>query len=262
MEYLLFFILLGIVVGFFSGLLGIGGGAIMFPAYTFIFSYMQFPIEKVIYLALGTSMSSIIITSMISAYSHSKKEAILETVLKKMLLGIVIGTFVGALLIPYIPYYIVAIIFSLYTFLIAIQMFFGINILNMGNVKYFKISLFIGFFSSLVSIGGGTLTVPYLVNKNIDIKKAIATSSVIGLTISIVGTVGYILSGIDSSMKIENSYVLGFIYFPAFIVVSLMSLISVPIGVNLVHRLPIELIKKIFACLLILLCIKLFIKFL
>ncbi len=72
MEYLLFFIILGIIVGFFAGLLGIGGGVIMFPAYIFIFTYMQFPTEKVIYLSLGTSMASIIVTSVISAYAHNK----------------------------------------------------------------------------------------------------------------------------------------------------------------------------------------------
>lgn len=69
-------------------------------------------------------------------------------------------------------------------------MLLGVNILRIGNIKYFNISLFIGFLYSLVSIGGGTLTVPYLVNKNIDIKKAIITSSVIGLTICIIGTIG------------------------------------------------------------------------
>lgn len=127
----------------------------MFPAYTFIFSHMQFPVEKVVYLALGTSMSSIIITSIISAYSHLKKKTILKSVLKRMLLGIIIGTFLGTLLIPHIPYHIVAIIFSIYTFIVAIQMLLGVNILKIENLRYFSISLFIGFLSSLVSIGGG-----------------------------------------------------------------------------------------------------------
>ena len=114
----------------------------------------------------------------------------------------------------------------------------------------------IGGFSALVSIGGGTITVPFLTWQNIDIKKAIGTSASIGLPISIAGTIGYILNGYLHESA--HSSAVGFVYFPAVICISIVSYFTVPYGARLAHRMPIKKLKRVFALLLIVLCLKMF----
>jgi len=112
----------------------------------------------------------------------------------------------------------------------------------------------IGGISALVAIGGGSLSVPFMVWCNIKIQNAIGTSAAIGLPISVAGTMGYLVNG----WGIENmpAYTVGYIYLPAVVLISLMSAMTAPQGAKLAHRLPVPTLKKIFAILLILLCVK------
>ena len=112
----------------------------------------------------------------------------------------------------------------------------------------------IGAISALVSIGGGSLTVPYLTWQNIKLKKAIGTSAAIGLPIALAGTVGYIINGWGENNEI--SYTLGFVYLPAVLLISLLSFFTAPIGAQLAHTLPVSMLKKVFAGLLIVLSLK------
>jgi uncharacterized protein len=114
---------------------------------------------------------------------------------------------------------------------------------------------FIGAISALVSIGGGSLTVPYLVWQNVDLKKAIGTSAAIGFPLSIAGTVGYILNGMISEGS-GSSMMLGFVYLPAVIIISAVSFFTAPLGAKMAHKLPVSKLKKIFALLLMALSIK------
>jgi uncharacterized protein len=100
-----------------------------------------------------------------------------------------------------------------------------------------------------VGIGGGTLSVPFLIYCNVDTKRAIGTSSAIGLPIALAGAIGYMVSG----QQISNlpSHSLGFIYLPAFVIIAIASLISAPLGAVLVQKLAVKKLKKIFAILLI-----------
>ena len=113
-----------------------------------------------------------------------------------------------------------------------------------------------GGFSALVSIGGGTLTVPFLAWQNIDMKKAIGTSAAIGLPISIAGTIGYIFNGYLH--EATHTSAVGFVYFPAVICISIMSYFTVPYGARLAHKMPVKQLKRVFAVLLIILCLKMF----
>lgn len=258
LEWVVSFLLLGSVVGFMAGLLGIGGGGIMVPVLSVIFLLQGTPTDEVMHLALGTSMASIIITSFSSLRAHHAKEAVHWNLVKRMTSGILLGTFIATFIVSIVSSLYLAIFFSIFMAYVSIQMFINRkpapdkNV--SGNSELFLAGSGIGAISALVSIGGGSLTVPYLVWRNVDIKKAIGTSAAIGLPISIAGTLGYIVNGWPTTS--ESSYTFGYIYFPAVLFISVTSYLTAPFGAKMAHHLPIGVLKKIFAMLLIVLSLK------
>lgn len=261
-EWILLFLSLGCFVGFMAGLLGIGGGGIMVPVLTSIFLLQGVPVENVMHLALGTSMASIIVTSISSLRAHHLKGAVIWHVVKGMAPGIIVGTFFATLLVSYISAVYLALFFSLFMAYVAIQMFLNKKPTPSrelaGNSGLLVAGSGIGAISALVSIGGGSLTVPYLIWQNVDIKKAIGTSAAIGLPISIAGTLGYVINGWDSYAV--GSYTFGFVYLPAVLLISVVSFFTAPYGVKFSHQLNISTLKKVFAVLLMVLSIKMLIS--
>ena len=257
-EFVLSFLLLGSFVGVMAGLLGIGGGGIMVPIFTTLFLAQGVPTEQVVHLALGTSMASIIFTSLSSMRIHHMKGAVVWPIVKGMSIGILIGTFVATFIASLINSLYLAIFFSAFMAYVSLQMFLNKkpqpdkSISN--NRETFFAGTGIGAISALVSIGGGSLTVPYLIARNIDIKKAVGTSSAIGLPISVAGTLGYLING-WSNTSLDN-YTVGFIYLPAVLLVSFASFFTAPLGVRLAHYLPVQILKKVFSLLLITLSLK------
>ncbi|WP_197488501.1 sulfite exporter TauE/SafE family protein [Methylomonas koyamae] len=257
-QWVLSFLVLGAFVGFMAGLLGIGGGGIMVPVLTTIFIYQGTPVEKVIHLALGTSMASIIVTSLSSMRAHNAKGAVVWNIVKIMSLGIILGTFVATFIaVNTRPLYL-ALFFSLFMAYVSSQMFLDkkpkASRKLAGSVGLLCAGSGIGAVSALVSIGGGSLTVPYLVWQNVDIKKAIGTSAAIGFPISIAGTAGYVMNG--WTVTSGSEYTFGFVYAPAVLLISAASFITAPYGARLAHKIPVASLKKIFAFLLILLSLK------
>jgi len=255
-EWVLSFLLLGSIVGFIAGLLGVGGGGIMVPALTFIFLQQGVHIDTVMHLALGTSMASIIVTSFSSLLAHQKHKTINWEIVKLMSIGVILGTFSSTFVASYLSSFYLGLFFTLFMGYVAIQMLLkkqSKNVIkNINKGSLLIASTGIGAISALVSIGGGSLTVPYLTSKNIDIKKAIGTSAAIGFPISVAGTLGYLINGWNS----EYSDSLGFIYLPAVFLISIASFITVPYGVKLAQHLPVKILKKVFALLLVALSLK------
>ncbi|WP_299195631.1 sulfite exporter TauE/SafE family protein [uncultured Amphritea sp.] len=256
------FILLGTVVGFLAGLLGIGGGLVMVPVLTSLFIWQGIPQDQVVHLALGTSMASIIITSISSMRAHNKKGGVLWSVVRMIAPGIVVGAFLATFLASVLSSATLGIFFACFLMYASVQMFLNIKPKPSRNLPgtpaLFAAGSVIGSISALVSIGGGTLTVPYLSWHNIDVKKAIGTSAAIGLPISIAGSIGYLLNGLSADLQID--YVVGFIYLPGVILISMMSFFTAPVGAHVAHRLPVPVLKKVFAVLLLGLAIKMIIS--
>jgi len=257
-EWIAAFLLLGAFVGFMAGLLGIGGGGIMVPTLTTMFLLQGVPVEKVVHLALGTSMASIIATSLASLRAHHANGGVLWSVVKGMTPGIIVGTFLATFLAKYISSAHLAIFFAIFMGAVAVQMFLNKKPKPSrelaGTAGLLAAGSGIGAISALVSIGGGSLTVPFLTWQNIEIRKAIGTSAAIGLPISVAGTLGYLMNGWANSSP-EN-YTFGFIYLPAVLLISVVSFFTAPIGARMVHRLPVPVLKKIFAVLLVVLGLK------
>ncbi len=259
LELLFAFLLLGAFVGLMAGLFGVGGGAIMVSILTTLFLSQGFPIETVVHTALGTSMAAIIITSFSSLRAHHAKGAVLWEIVKSMSPGILIGAFLSAFLLRYLSAHFLALFFAIFISYISIQMLLDIKIKSTRTLMGRKGLLFSGAsiasLSALVSIGGGSLTVPFLCWQNIPLKQAIGTSAAIGFPLSIAATFGYLISsGLNTHTPTANDTV-GFIYFPAVFLISISSFLMAPYGATLAHALPTPVLKKAFAVLLIVLSI-------
>jgi len=258
------FLLLGSVVGVMAGLLGIGGGGIMVPVLVSIFIYQGVPKDAVMHLALGTTMACIILTSFSSMRSHSWHGTVVWTHVKTMSVAVVIGTFSATFLTTYLSSKVLAIFFAIFMAYVAVQMFRksptqqGSGLIK--KVELRLVALCIGAISALVSIGGGSLTVPYLTWRGLGIKNAIGTSAALGFYIALAGTFGYFINGIISHT--EAGYAGGYIYWPALLLVSLASYLTAPYGAKLTQKLPVQTLKKVFGVLLMALSLKMAASFL
>ncbi|MGB5444346.1 MAG: sulfite exporter TauE/SafE family protein [Psychromonas sp.] len=263
LESIMLYIALGSFVGVAAGLLGIGGGGIIVPALTTIFLMQGMPQNEVVHMALGTSMATIIVTSFSSLRAHHKREGVIWEVVKLMTPGILLGTFLGTFLASMLSSFYLAIFFSIFMAYVSVQMFLNKKPKPSRQLlpswAQFLSGSFIGAISAMVSIGGGSLSVPYLVWQNIDIKKAIGTSAAIGFPIALSGTLGYIINGWHHT-NLDN-LTFGYISLPAFFIIAFFSYFTAPLGVKLTHLLPIKITKRIFACLLISLSIKMLSSF-
>jgi len=257
-EWIIAFLILGAVVGFMAGLLGIGGGGIMVPVLTAIFLAQGVPVENVVHLALGTSMASIVFTSFASMRAHHKRGAVQWDIVKLMAGGVILGTFAATFLATWMASAHLAIFFAAFMGYVSIQMAIDKkpkpSRVLLPSPALFGGGTFIGVISALVSIGGGSLTVPFLVWQNVDVKKAIATSAAIGFPLSIAGTLGYVVNGLMHPS--DAAMTAGFVYVPAVVLISLVSYFTAPLGASMAHRLPVGKLKKIFALLLMLLSLK------
>lgn len=257
-EWLLSFLFLGSIVGFMAGLLGIGGGGIMVPVLTSIFLLQGVAVDSVVHLALGTSMASMIVTSFSSFRAHNSRGGVIWHVVRGMTPGIILGTFLATFLAVYLSSLYLALFFAFFMAFVSFQMFLNKKPAPSrelaGNAGLCLAGSGIGAISALVSIGGGSLTVPYLTWQNVEVRKAIGTSAAMGLPISIAGTLGYLINGWSNSSP--DDFTFGFIFLPAALMISSASFFTAPYGARLAHKLPVSILKKVFAILLIILSIK------
>jgi len=260
--WLALFLILGVGIGFFAGLLGIGGGGLMVPALLALFSAMGFPDTHLMHLALGTSMAAIVPTAYASLRGHHKRAAVLWPVVRQFSPGVLVGTLAGTFLAAYLNALPLAIFFLCFMTFVALQMLFAVKPKAARPLPQplvlAGVGAAIGGVSALVAIGGGTLTVPFLLWCNRPMAKAIGTSAAVGLPIAFAGAVGYALNG----WQLEGlpAHCVGFIYWPAVVAIAAGSLISVPWGVACAHRLPVKLLQRCFAFLLLVLAAQMLVK--
>lgn len=245
----------GAVAGFFAGLLGVGGGVVVVPVLTMIFAGQGFPANEVLHLALGTSMATILFTSLSSLRAHHAHQAVLWPVMRRLTPGILVGTLLGAQLAAWISSRSLSIFFVSFMLMVAFQMVANLRPKPTrslpGRAGLGVAGGLIGAIASLAAMGGGALTVPYLIWCNVRPHQAIGTSAAVGLPIALGGTVGYVWNGWGHPGLPAGS--LGFVYLPALGVILLASVMTAPIGARLAHRLPIKVLKRVFAGLLLLL---------
>ncbi|PIE61711.1 MAG: hypothetical protein CSA29_01925 [Desulfobacterales bacterium] len=252
MIYVALYLLVGAVAGILAGLLGIGGGLVIVPMLTFVFTSQGIAHEVILHMALGTSLASILFTSLSSMRSHHQHGAVVWPVVFRITPGILVGTFVGTWIAAMLSTNFLKGFFGVFLYYVGTQMLMGIKPKPTreipGTPGMFAAGNIIGVFSSLVGIGGGTLSVPFLVWCNTKIHKAIGTSSAIGFPIAIAGTLGYLVNGLGVEGLPDMS--VGFINIGALAGIVAASIFTAPLGAKLAHSLPINTLKKVFAVLL------------
>ena len=252
LTILLTYSLVGAVSGVLAGLLGIGGGLVIVPMLVFCFTWQQIPHELIMHLALGTSMASIIFTAVSSFWAHHKRGAVHWIVVRRIVLGIFLGTFIGSCLAARLSTNFLKGFFVIFLYYVASQMLLGKKPKPSrqlpGPMGMFGVGNVIGGFSSMVGIGGGTLSVPFMTWCNIPVHEAIGTSAAIGFPIAVAGTIGYIYNGLQTTGL--PPYAVGYVYLPALAGLIVTSVLTAPLGVRLAHSLPVGRLKRIFAVLL------------
>ena len=248
MEWL-FYLGTGAFAGVLAGLLGVGGGVIIVPLLVFTFTAQHLPEAYILHLALGTSLASIIFTSISSLRAHHRRGAVNWPVVKGISPGILVGTFFGSWVAAQLSTGFLKGFFVVFLYYVATQMLLDIrpkpHRQMPGAGGMFGVGNVIGGVSSLVGIGGGSLSVPFLIWCNLPMHHAVGTSAAIGFPIAVAGAAGYLVNGLMAD-GLPSSAV-GFIYLPALVGIALASICTAPLGVRLAHSLPVPRLKKVFA---------------
>ncbi len=259
MTDLIAYLLLGGVAGVLAGLLGVGGGLIIVPGLLWVFRGDGFDEAVVAHLAVGTSLATIVATSLSSVRAHHGRGAVLWPVVGRLAAGIVGGALLGAAIADRLATDWLQGVVGVFALTVAVQMLTGARaeahrglpgawgMAGAGTV--------IGAVSGVVGIGGGSLTVPFLTWCSVDIRRAVATSAACGFPIAVAGAVGFAVTGWGLPALPRGST--GFVYWPAFAGVALASVLTAPLGARLAHTLPVGTLKRVFAAVLALVGLKL-----
>ena len=259
MELFFSYIGLGVIAGFVAGLLGVGGGLIIVPVLIIIFQSNNFTEDVIVHMAIGTSLATIIFTSISSVHAHHfRHKAVRWDIVKQLTPGIIIGALAGAVIADFISAKILQQFFGFFELFVAMQMALNIKAHAARTLPsrtgMITVGTGVGVISSIVGIGGGTLTVPFLSWCNVKMQQAVATSSACGLPIAIAGCVGFIITGWNESTL--PAYTIGYIYWPAFLSIVISSMLMAPVGAWLAHRLSATKLKRSFSLVLFLLGLK------
>lgn len=251
----MFFLLYGCVgacAGLMAGLLGVGGGLIIVPLLAYIFTKQNIPSEVVQHLALGTSLAAIMFTSVSSMRVHHGRNAVDWPIVWRITPGILVGGFIGSWLAAQLSTRMLKEFFVVFLFTVAVQMLLKVKPKARkcpGTLRFLSAGTIIGGVSSFVGIGGGTMSVPFMLRCNLTMHNAIGTSAAIGFPIALARAAGYAVNGLSAASLPANC--LGYINIQALLAVALASIFTAPFGAQIAHRLPVQKLKNIFAGLLV-----------
>ncbi|NQY34641.1 MAG: sulfite exporter TauE/SafE family protein [Alteromonadaceae bacterium] len=260
-------LVLGSVVGFLAGLLGIGGGLIIVPVLVYLLPQFGISPNEVMPIALATSLASIVMTSASAAYAHHKNQNIPWSLTKQLLLTISVGALVGAIVADLLSTSALTNFFGFAVMLLATYMIYSIRVKKVelpsenesserlpSNMILKVIGLFTGVVASLMGIAGGAILIPTLSYWGVPLRQTIGTATVCGMLVACFGSAGYIYTGFGKASLPQWS--LGYVYLPALVGIITTSLIFAPIGVKFATRLPVSTLKTFFAGFLIIVAIK------
>lgn len=251
----------GCIAGTLAGLLGVGGGIVIVPVLFHIFTGFGIDEAVKMHLAVGTSLATIIPTSIVSARSHLKRGSVDKTLFKRWAPFILLGTLIGSALAVYVRGPVLTGVFAVVALIVAVHMaaakegFRLRDALPQGLAEK-PIPTIIGGFSAMMGIGGGTLSVPTLTACNYPIRNAVGTSSAIGLIIAVPGTIAFIASGIDAPGR--PPYSIGYMSLIGFALIVPATMLFAPIGARIAHTIKPRALRLAFAVFLGLTSLRMF----
>lgn len=242
------FFIVGILAGLIGGLLGLSGGVVTVPCLFLIFHFIGIPQGVLMHMAIGTSLSAMILTGIASTIAHHRHKGVMWNIVVSMLPGIILGCLFGAFLAHFLSG-------------ILLQIFFGVFIACLGayvllqkdrkketttkpeTTVFSWFGLGVGTLASMLGIGGGVFTVPLLISYRFSEKKSVGTSAAIGLLITTMAALAYLYFGLET---VQVQYSLGYIFLPAFALIGLGAVIFAPLGAKWAHGMEGTLLRKIF----------------
>ncbi|MFO1339357.1 MAG: sulfite exporter TauE/SafE family protein [Burkholderiaceae bacterium] len=244
---------LGVCAGFLAGLFGIGGGMLMVPFMTIIFSRRGVDGSLAVKMAIATSMATILFTSLSSVRAHHRRGAVRWPVVRGMAPGILVGGLLaGGGAFALLKGQALALVFGLFVTFSATQMLRGkkpaAGRQMPGWAGQTAAGTGIGFLSGLVGAGGGFVSVPFMTWCNVPIHNAVATSSALGVPVAVASTLGYVIGGWNLPPALPGA--VGYLYLPALVVIALASVTMAPVGARTAHAMNVEQLKRAFAVLL------------
>ena len=261
--WLIAYALIGAVIGFLAGLLGIGGGMSLVPVLSALFTAQGLAADHTVHLALATAMASVVFTSSSSVLAHHRLGTVDWSIVRRMAPGMVVGSLLSALAAGWLPQRVLALGFALIVYGGATQILLGRKPAPgrqlPGQLAMTLLGLVIGVICGLVSAGGAFLTVPLMMAWGVAVHRAIGTAAAIGVPVAALGMLGYIISGWQVAGLPD--YTLGFVYLPALLALVAASVFTAPYGARLAQRLPVATLKRVFALLLYVLATKMIVAY-
>jgi len=247
------YLAIGTIVGFLSGLLGIGGGVIIVSSLALMFSAHGFPANYVMHMAIATSLGAMLAGSFASLRTHDRHDAVDWSVVKLMTPGLVAGSAGGAALARLMPTAFLKFVFLGITIFLAAQMVLGLKAKASralpGRPGLAAAGFFIGIVSGLFGGGAAAIGVPFLTWCNVGTHRAIGTVAALAFPLAVAGSIGYAVAG--WSIAGLPRWSVGFVYLPALVGISAASMLLAPLGARLAHRLPAARLRRIFALVLV-----------
>ena len=249
---------IGAFAGLMAGLLGVGGGIILVPAFYYAFSALGYGSDQLMQICLATSLATIVVTSARSVLAHHRKGAVDWDILKTWAPGIVIGAIVGVLVAASLRSGALQAVFGILALIVGLYMGFGRESWRLGAVMPSGLpravySPVLGFLSVLMGIGGGSFGVPLMSLYGVAIHRAVATAAGFGLIIAVPSVIGFLMLDIDVANR--PPFTVGAVNGVAFLVTISMTLLTAPFGVKLAHSMDARPLKRVFAVFLVLVAI-------
>ncbi|MCK5894629.1 MAG: sulfite exporter TauE/SafE family protein [Endozoicomonadaceae bacterium] len=253
------FLLVGAVAGLMAGLFGIGGGIIIVPALIFVLNLQGVSPSLVTHIAVGTSLATIILTSLSSVSGHYQKEGIDWSIVRLLVPGICLGAVLGVATVLHISDHLLQSLIGVFSIIGAWRLYRGEGQQTthrlIGRKTLGVMGGAVGYVSVVFGIGGGIVIMPLLVRYGMIMKRAVGTAAACGLPIAIVGALFYMLLGYDNLLL--PNFSTGFVYWPAFLSIVVVSVPCARLGAVMMHRLPADKLRSLFAFLLLLIGLKL-----
>lgn len=246
-------LVIGAIAGVLAGLLGVGGGIVLVPAFFYAFSVLGYDSPQLMQMCLGTSLATIIVTSVRSVLAHHKKGAVDWDILRGWAIGIALGAVVGVSVATSLRSGVLQIIFGVLAMIVALYMTLGrahwrLGAQMPGGILRAVLSPVLGFLSVLMGIGGGSFGVPVMSLFGVAIHRAVATAAGFGVIIAVPSVIGFLM--VD--MEVAPPLSIGAVNLVAFGLVIAMTLITAPYGAALAHRTDAARLKKVFGIFLFL----------
>lgn len=259
-EIVLIYLLLGSAAGLLAGLLGVGGGIVLVPGLLLVFAVQGIDSPATVHTAIATSLACIVFTALSATRAHHKRGAVDWAIVLRMTPGLMLGAGLGSLLADALSGVVLQRVFGALAMLVALRLLLPTSNPHgrfdlPGAPGLVGAGGLIGAISSLMGIGGGSLTVPFLAACRVVMVRAVGTSSACGLPLALAGTVGYALTGLDAPETLPGSA--GYVLLPAAACIVVASMSCAPLGARLAHRLPATGLKRCFGLVLFVVSLRL-----